>query len=248
MYYHTLPAKPTELISENDLSIILQKAPNGFVLIGKDGRCLYTNPEFVNITGYTIEDVPTGKDFLIKAYPNRAYRQEAIDYWKSDIAKKSTERIFRTLCKDGIIKEIQFKPVLLDDGRTLLALYDLTHTGNVEEESRQSAERYRILFEDSKDAVFINKVNGRFIDFNQAYLDMFGYTGEEMAQLYSSDTYCDLSDRDTFKQEINKNGSVRDFELKLKKKMEQSWTVFLQRRRCVLKMEKSPDIKALSGT
>jgi len=210
--------KPTELISENDLFTILQKAPYGVVLIDKDGRYLYVNPEFVNITGYTLEDIPTGKDMLRKAYPDWAYRQEVIEYWKSDIARKGTERIFKTLCKDGIVKEIQFKPVLLDDERSLVALSDFTRIRNVEEESRQSTERYRILFEDSKDAIFINEANGRFIDFNKAYLDLFGYRVEEMAQLYSKDTYYDHADRDTFRQEMDKNGSVRDFELKLKKK------------------------------
>jgi diguanylate cyclase (GGDEF)-like protein/PAS domain S-box-containing protein len=210
--------KPAEFISKNDLFTILQKAPYGVILIDKDGRYLYVNPEFVNITGYTLEDIPTGKDMLRKAYPDWAYRQEVINYWKSDIANRGIERIFHTLCKDGIVKEVQFKPVQLDDGGSLVALSDLTHIRNVEEKSRKSEEKYHVLFKDSRDAIFINTTQGRFIDFNQAYLDLFGYTAEEMPQLYATDTYCDLSDRDVFKQEIDKNGSVRDFELKLKKK------------------------------
>jgi diguanylate cyclase (GGDEF)-like protein/PAS domain S-box-containing protein len=208
----------TELIGENDLLTILQKAPYGVILIGKDGQYLYVNPEFVNITGYNKEDISTGKDFLHKAYPDRAYRQDVIKYWKSDIARKGMERIFHTLCRDGVVKEVQFKPVLLDDGRILIALSDLTYIRKMEEESRQSAEKYRILFEDSRDAIFINTAEGKFIDFNQAYLDLFGYTNKEMEEVRVSDTYYNISDIDIFRQEIKEKSFVRDLELKLKKK------------------------------
>ena len=197
---------------------ILHKAPYGVVLIDKGGQYLYVNPEFINITGYTLEDIPTGKDMLRKAYPDQSYRQEVIDYWKSDIAREGTERIFRTLCKNGTIKEIQFKPVLLDDGRSLVALSDLTHIRKMEEESHQSSEKYRILFEDSKDAIFISNKEGTIIEFNQAYLDLFGYTKKEMEKIRAGDTYCNPSDMHVFRQEIKEKGFVRDLELKLKKK------------------------------
>jgi hypothetical protein len=39
---------------------ILHKAPYGIALIENDGKFIYINPAFTNITGYTLEDVSSG--------------------------------------------------------------------------------------------------------------------------------------------------------------------------------------------
>lgn len=83
----------------------------------------------------------------------------------------------------------------------------------------ESEERYRSLFEQSKDAIYISSVDGRFIDVNQSGLDLFGYSREEMLnQVNVAETYVDPSVRDEFVREISVTGSVRDFEVKLRKK------------------------------
>ena len=61
---------------------ILQHSPYGVVLVDRDGKHLYVNPEFTKITGYTLEDISTGKDWLHKAYPDKAYRQKITADWK----------------------------------------------------------------------------------------------------------------------------------------------------------------------
>lgn len=82
-----------------------------------------------------------------------------------------------------------------------------------------SEERYRSLFEQSKDAIYITSVDGRFIDVNQAGLDLFGYSRDEMLnQVNVAETYVDPSARDEFIRQISVTGSVRDFEVKLRKK------------------------------
>lgn len=83
----------------------------------------------------------------------------------------------------------------------------------------ESEERYRNLFEQSKDAIYISSLDGRFIDVNQSALDLFGYSRNEMLkELNVSETYVDPSDRERFKRLISAKGSVRDYELKLHKK------------------------------
>ena len=93
---------------------ILQKAPYGVILIDKDGNYLYVNEEFVNITGYTLKDVPDGQHWFNRVYPDKKYRKEAINAWKSDITKKGVTQIFTIRCKDGKRKEVEFRPTLLD--------------------------------------------------------------------------------------------------------------------------------------
>jgi PAS domain S-box-containing protein len=83
---------------------------------------------------------------------------------------------------------------------------------------RESEEKYRTLFEDSRDAIYISTPAGAFIDVNQATLDLFGYGREEMMRLDSREVYADPADRLGFQRAIEQAGSVRDFEVKLKKK------------------------------
>ena len=41
---------------------------------------------------------------------------------------------------------------------------------------RKSEERYRKLFQESKDAIYVTTIEGAFVDVNQSTLDLFGYT------------------------------------------------------------------------
>src|SRR5512139_1204646 len=64
---------------------ILHKAPYGIALIDNDGNFTYINPAFTNITGYTLEDIFTGKDWFHRASPFPEYRQEIINSLKREV-------------------------------------------------------------------------------------------------------------------------------------------------------------------
>ncbi|MFH1672696.1 MAG: PAS domain S-box protein [Pseudomonadota bacterium] len=83
---------------------------------------------------------------------------------------------------------------------------------------RESEQRYRTLFEDSRDAVYVTAKEGRFVDINQSALDLFGYTREQMVGLDVRAIYVNPDDRYRFQQEIEKKGAVRDYEIKFRKK------------------------------
>lgn len=87
-----------------------------------------------------------------------------------------------------------------------------------EEKLRQSEERYRGLFEDSRDAIALVTKEGRFIDINQAALDLFGYSREEMMCMDSLELYIYPDDRSRFQHAIDLKGHVRDHELTFRKK------------------------------
>ena len=84
---------------------------------------------------------------------------------------------------------------------------------------KKAEEKYRRIFEDSKDMVYITSVDGEVLDVNQAGLDLFGYgSKEEMMQVYVRDTFLNPEDRKRFRNEIRKEWFVKDFEVKLKRK------------------------------
>jgi two-component system cell cycle sensor histidine kinase/response regulator CckA len=87
-----------------------------------------------------------------------------------------------------------------------------------EEALRESEERYRALFEQSADAIYVTTQEGQVVDLNQAGLDLFGFTREELTEMNASDLYVHPPDRSRFQQEIEQKGFVRDFEVELRKK------------------------------
>jgi PAS domain S-box-containing protein len=89
-----------------------------------------------------------------------------------------------------------------------------------EEELSRSEEKYRTLFEESRDAVFMATVEGRFEDINETGVEMLGYESrDELLQLdLARDVYADAADRERYQRDLAENGYVKDYELKLKRK------------------------------
>ena len=82
----------------------------------------------------------------------------------------------------------------------------------------QNEERYRTLFEDSRDAIFVMTPDAKILDINQATLDLFGYRREEMLAAGLSDIGVQLDQFAAFQKIINEHGSVRDYEVNLVRK------------------------------
>ncbi len=87
------------------------------------------------------------------------------------------------------------------------------------QELRRSEIRYRTLFDDSQDAVVVTSQDGKIIDANRAVLELFGYSREEAAEVdISSEVYVNLDDRRKLIEAVERHGSVRDYEVILRKK------------------------------
>ena len=81
---------------------------------------------------------------------------------------------------------------------------------------RESEERYRTLFEESRDAIYITRRDGHFIDVNPAALELFGFSRDELIEVNARDLYLDPEARATFSRVVEKHGSVRDYEVTLR--------------------------------
>jgi PAS domain S-box-containing protein len=81
----------------------------------------------------------------------------------------------------------------------------------------ESEERYRSLFESSKDAIYISTPEGQLIDINPAGVELFGY--ESATELLMVDVARDLyrhpEHRKSFLERVNREGFVRDGELEI---------------------------------
>ncbi len=88
----------------------------------------------------------------------------------------------------------------------------------IEDALRESEEKYRALFEQSSDVIYITSEDGRFLDINDPALVLHGYTREELLSMNARDLYFHREDRRRFQAAIEADGFVRDLEVKLKTK------------------------------
>lgn len=78
---------------------------------------------------------------------------------------------------------------------------------------RRSETKYRRLFNESRDALFIVAPDGEILAANPAAEEMFGYdTWDVKAQ----DLYVDPDRRTLFRQRLEERGSIRDFEVQMR--------------------------------
>jgi len=110
--------------------ILVEESPVGMSLIGKDGTYKYLNPRFIELFGYTLKDIPTGREWFKKAYPDEKYRKEIISTWMEDLKEhgigRSRPREYTVTCKDGSKKIINFMAVTLPNQDQMVSYEDLS--------------------------------------------------------------------------------------------------------------------------
>ncbi|MFP4158700.1 MAG: PAS domain S-box protein [Desulfobacterales bacterium] len=106
---------------------------------------------------------------------------------------------------------------------------DITEQKKREAQLAASEERYQNLFENVGVGVYISSKEGRFLDANQALIQMLDYDSkDELLNIdLTRDLYVRPSDRRKFQEMIERDGRVVDYEVKFKRKDGTPITVLL---------------------
>ena len=87
-------------------------------------------------------------------------------------------------------------------------------------ERRSAEEKYRLLFEQVQEGVYVATPTGRLIDCNDAFVHMLGYSRRDELLVLNLDTdICvDRTQRDAIQRGLNQHNYVRNFEVTLRRK------------------------------
>ncbi len=168
--------------SQNITSII-ENAPLAIVIIERDGSFSSINPKFIDLFGYAPEEIPCGREWFKRAFPDPEYRKLAIASWICDLkeigAGVKRIRTFRVTCKDGTKKSIKFAAVSQENGVNQLICEELK-TGCGPEEVNLTRRQLMDIIDFLPDATFVIDRNRKVIAWNRAIEEMTGVKKQDM--------------------------------------------------------------------
>jgi two-component system NtrC family sensor kinase len=84
---------------------------------------------------------------------------------------------------------------------------------------RAAEEKFRLLFEQVQEGVFVATPDGNCSDCNDAFVKLLGYDTREELMLFDIDNkiYASMDERDLFRREIEQHNYVRNFEVTMRK-------------------------------
>jgi PAS domain S-box-containing protein len=113
-----------------------------------------------------------------------------------------------------VLRDRKGKPV-----RIMGAASNITERKRAEEALRESEARYRAFFETSRDCVFITSAEGRWLDLNDAAVELFGYASrEELKNVQIRDLYAASEGRDRFIAHMREKGYVKEYPFDMRRK------------------------------
>ena len=191
-----------------------------------DNKLIYVSENCEKFCGYTEEEFYASPELLETIIYPEDHALWAEHHTNSINGKGICEHLeLRIITKSGEVRWIDHNCLPVYDKEGNYRGWRASHqniTGRklAEEALRKSEDKYRSLFEESKDVVFISTPEGRFIDINKAGVELFGYSSKE--KLLEADIeknlYVNLGYRKELMKILEAQGYVKDYELLMKNK------------------------------
>ncbi len=219
--------KRAEQELEQSLSLLratLESTADGILVVDNSGKIVSFNQTFTEMWKIP-QDILDSRDdnqaltFVLEQLKSpEAFLSKVQELYANPVAESFDVLEFQ----DGRVFERYSLPQMIGKesvGR-VWSFQDVTKRYHAEKALRESEERYRTLFEESKDAVFISTIDGKIVDINPAGVELFGYPSrEEFLKVdITRDVYYNPSGREAYEKLLSRQGYVKDYELTMKKK------------------------------
>lgn len=167
--------------SEKKFRTIIEAIPVPLALNDEQGNITYLNKAFVQVIGYTLDDIPTLTDWWPQAYPDTEYRQWVADSWQNNLEKiKHTSESFSPLelnirCKDGALRTFIAGATPIKEGFAgdhLVILYDITER----KQTREALVKLSLAVEQSPTSIVITNLDANIEYANEAFVRTTGYS------------------------------------------------------------------------
>lgn len=171
--------------SEEKYRRIVETSAEGIWAMDKNFTTTFVNPRMAELLGYREEEM------IGKTVDSFMFEEELADHQtkmreRKKGLKAQYERRFRKRDGTALWTSVSASPLMDDKGRfngSFGMFTDVTEEKQVEDNLRQSEERYRTILHTMEDGYFEVDLEGNFTSFNESMRRMLGYEKEEMIGL-----------------------------------------------------------------
>ena len=211
--------------SEERYALAVEGANDGIWDIDLLKGEVFYSPRWKRILGYEDHEISSGldewesrihpEDYTMVMTTRKAYLDGVIPAYEVKYRLRHKNGSYRWIRASGAcLRDSQGKPYRLAGSHT-----DITDRKRMKGALLESEKRYRELFEESKDTIFIVDTRGNLVDINPAGSELLGYTKEELLALdLVRDLNISKQARLQFRKELVPQGFVKDAELELRRK------------------------------
>jgi diguanylate cyclase (GGDEF)-like protein/PAS domain S-box-containing protein len=206
--------------SEERYRAIVESSIDGIVIV-QGLIIMFVNEALYKMFGYQSADEIKGHEFREFVAPEYKDLMVERGLLREGGVEVPSQYEFKALRKDGTQFDAELSvTAIIYRGNVARQgiIRNVSERKRTEKALLESEERYRNIFEDSREAIYVSSREGKFIDVNQSTLDLFGYSREEMIGMNVLDIYVNPADRDKFQQEIEQKGSVKNYDVKFYRK------------------------------
>lgn len=164
----------------------VEQSPSSIVITDSDGVIEYVNPKFTSVTGYEYKEAIGKKTNILKS----GMHEETFytELWNTIVKGMEWTGEFMNKTKYGRIfwESASISPVKDDKGeiKHFIAIkQDITESKRY----REGLEKFRLLAKHISDIIIFIDSTGKIIDINDAAVCVYGYTREELMNMYISD-------------------------------------------------------------
>lgn len=149
-----------------------------------EGRFIDANESFLRMFGYRRDQVIGHSSLELNMWADPNQRAEIGEFLLRNKSAHDLEGSLRTL--SGEIRHSLGHAELIEMGGevcVLVLLHDITEQKLVKATLQKSEERYRELFDNANDLIYVHDLDGRFISVNRAAERLAGYRREEIFEM-----------------------------------------------------------------
>jgi PAS domain S-box-containing protein len=181
LYKHNAEKRIRE--SEEKLRNIVEHSTNAFYSHTPDHVLTYVSPQFYDILGYTVEEVPGRWTDLATDNPVNTHGFN-LTMKALETGERQPPYELELLHRDGhrVFVEVHEAPVVAEGKAVAIvgSLTDITERKNAESALKLSEERYRNLVETMRDGMVVIDAENRISYVNPMICEIFGYTKEQL--------------------------------------------------------------------
>ncbi len=179
--------KQTERVLEKDrnfISAVLDTAAALVVVLDREGRIVHFNRACERTTGYSFDEVKGKSLWDIFLIPEEVQPVRNV-FDKLQAGQFPSEYQNYWVAKDGSYRLIAWSNTTLLDERS--SVEHIIGTGIDITERKRSEEEYKTILRTAMDGFWITDMQGRFLEVNDAYCDLIGYTRDELLNMNIKD-------------------------------------------------------------